>query len=628
MPRSYQPVEFNNFVGGLVTEASPLTFPNNASLDEENFVLNRDGSRSRRNGVGYESNFSIVNTDQNLDLNGTVITSSYKWANAGGLSTNTIIVVQVGSSLDFFRGTSEVLSSTKFFTYNFTGLSEIIKFSYASVDGQLVVVNGSQDVFIFDFNTSAGDISTAITVTSKRLLIRDLFGTDDITSSGIDLRTGGNISLRPLLNAEPAAPNSHFYNLRNQGWGVPHARWDVGDDVQDTIITFEGFHPQHAFPSNADNINSYLYAQTDNDDGSKTVNRYDYKNQIANPPVNTYGPIGYFIIDALNRGASRRQVLQELQDKFPSNHSGLTSQAIGSIVNDQTPDGPTAVCAYAGRVWYAGFSGEVVQGDNHSPKMNSYLLFSQLIKDGSGINSCYQAADPTDPDASDLVDTDGGFVRIDEAHGIVGMAVLQNTLFILASNGVWTVTGGSGGGFTATNYQRIKLTNAGCISQGSIVVMQDSIFYWSLDGIYAITRNQFGDFSSANITDKTIKKFYMNINNESIRNAEGVYDSYTNTVRWLYNNYVGADDDVIELNLDVTTGAYFKHRIKSLSGQFPLMVRGIQTDPFRVSVSNNNILVTNGDTVIVTDGSDVVIDEESQVGGVKEVVYFTLTGID
>ena len=39
---------YKSFIQGLVTEASPLTFPENASIDEDNFVLNRDGSRSRR----------------------------------------------------------------------------------------------------------------------------------------------------------------------------------------------------------------------------------------------------------------------------------------------------------------------------------------------------------------------------------------------------------------------------------------------------------------------------------------------------------------------------------------------------------------------------------------------------
>ena len=40
--------EYNTFVKGIITEASALTYLENSSIDEDNFVLNRDGSRQRR----------------------------------------------------------------------------------------------------------------------------------------------------------------------------------------------------------------------------------------------------------------------------------------------------------------------------------------------------------------------------------------------------------------------------------------------------------------------------------------------------------------------------------------------------------------------------------------------------
>ena len=54
MARQKAKKEYNTFVKGLTTEAGPLTFPENASLIDENFVLNRDGSRQRRLGLNYE----------------------------------------------------------------------------------------------------------------------------------------------------------------------------------------------------------------------------------------------------------------------------------------------------------------------------------------------------------------------------------------------------------------------------------------------------------------------------------------------------------------------------------------------------------------------------------------------
>ena len=61
--------EYLTFVKGLITEASALSFPENASIDEDNFVLNRDGSRQRRLGFDYEE--SAVHTDTSIAYNAT-----------------------------------------------------------------------------------------------------------------------------------------------------------------------------------------------------------------------------------------------------------------------------------------------------------------------------------------------------------------------------------------------------------------------------------------------------------------------------------------------------------------------------------------------------------------------------
>jgi hypothetical protein len=63
MARQTAAVEINNFVKGLITEASPLTFPDNASLEEQNFVLNRDGSRERRSGMRLMAQENIINVE-------------------------------------------------------------------------------------------------------------------------------------------------------------------------------------------------------------------------------------------------------------------------------------------------------------------------------------------------------------------------------------------------------------------------------------------------------------------------------------------------------------------------------------------------------------------------------------
>ena len=59
MPKNAAKSEINNFIGGLVTNASELNYPPNASPDIENFELNKDGSIRRRPGIDFEGSFLL-----------------------------------------------------------------------------------------------------------------------------------------------------------------------------------------------------------------------------------------------------------------------------------------------------------------------------------------------------------------------------------------------------------------------------------------------------------------------------------------------------------------------------------------------------------------------------------------
>src|SRR3546814_9515593 len=82
---------------------------------------------------------------------------------------------------------------------------------------------------------------------------------------------------------------------------------------------------------------------------------------------------------------------------------------------------------YSGRIFYSGFPGTLIDGDTSSPKMSSYVLFSQLVTDATSIVACYQRNDPTSSDQSDLLDTDGGFIRIEGAFNMVGLRSEEHT---------------------------------------------------------------------------------------------------------------------------------------------------------------------------------------------------------
>jgi hypothetical protein len=286
MARSASTLEINKFIAGLVTDANPLTFPENASIEEENFVLNIDGSRQRRLGMDFEEDFQEITTTQIVSGDGPNF-SSYKWNNAGGDPEKSILVIQVGTEIKFFDLDSDPISAGLISTYNFSGASITATFGYATVDGILVVVTGLKQPRSFEF-TAPG----TITSNARTLKVRDFFGVEDFIS--VDLYD--NIENRPS-----STDSAHTYNLRNSTWAVPRPQGNT-EATEDPITYFQA--TASAFPSNSDSVNASLFADP-TDAGGPTLRRFFAEDLYKNPRGTVTAPTGYFIIDALERGASR-----------------------------------------------------------------------------------------------------------------------------------------------------------------------------------------------------------------------------------------------------------------------------------------------------------------------------------
>ncbi len=85
---------FRSFVKGLITEANQLTFPENASIDEANFVLNRDGSRFRRLGLDYETAYALTSTGYTEDDIKEGKQSFHHWESPAGDTTVALGIVR------------------------------------------------------------------------------------------------------------------------------------------------------------------------------------------------------------------------------------------------------------------------------------------------------------------------------------------------------------------------------------------------------------------------------------------------------------------------------------------------------------------------------------------------------
>tara|TARA_Y100001973_G_scaffold106665_1_gene186294 strand:+ start:14486 stop:16801 length:2316 start_codon:yes stop_codon:yes gene_type:complete len=608
MARQNQVVEVNSFVKGLITEASPLTFPENASLDEDNFNLRRDGSRDRRLGMDLEE--GAVDVVTGIPSSTTEIAfSTYTWGNVGGVPSRTYIVVQTGGTLRVFDPDQSPISSGLVHTESL-GVADITQpFSYANIDGDLVVVTGDKEIGLLSYD------GTSFSLRKDYIRVRDQWGVEDVVG-GKDLFSAEGLSTRPAT-----LPNTHLYNLRNQTFGPAKERGGEGHTLRDTIEVFSNDHPSGDYPSNSDNINYVMYPNPNNDQ-NRTGDQFYSEDLIGNPPGSFPAPKGHFIIDALERGKSRLEQEQSLRGNYPALVYGVSN-----LPTDATPGGPRTVAEYSGRVWYAGFEGTVVDGDARSPVLSSYVFYSQLVNDPSQIVNCYQEGDPTSKESPDLLDTDGGFIRVDGAYNIQALVSVGTGILVLAENGIWMISGGSDYGFSANNNMRRKISERGIQSPGSVVSVDNTVMFWADDGIYQIGPDQFGDYTSTNMTQNTIQKFYDDIPPEVKLDAKGNYDSYDQKVRWVYYNRIGDTEPARELIFDLNLGAFYTHTISTLDGNsYPRVVSPIEVPPFRLN--EDATLVINEGEPVVNDGEDVTQTISVRGSGTRELAYMVITGID
>lgn len=600
-------MEVNKFNAGLITDASPLTTTDNSSLDEDNFVLNIDGSRNRRLGMDYENNYDIINSPVEYNDSSTIAIRTFKWRNAGGDSSRVIQVVQVGNTLDFFQSDKASLSKGYFRREVFANSDLDTVFSFSTVDGMLVVANGDKDIYIFEYKHP-----NSISRTVKRLLIRDFFGVDDIIGSS-DLSRGPFVSSRPVTLSY-----SHIYNLRNQSFGIPRLNGN-GEVLADPITAFRTASGQK-YPSNADTVISALYPDAEDVD-DRTVERFFAADLFKNPIGNMRAAQGYFIIDALERGANRIIQNNNNQAKFPQ----LTNPVV-SLPRDETPSGATAVVEFAGRIFYSGFTGEVIDGDGHSPKLSSYVLFSKVVDSVADINQCYQSGDPTSKDFPDIVATDGGYIRINEAYGIQKLINLGSSLMVVANNGVWRIVGGTDNGFTANAYIVEKISDRGCTSPDSIALVDNGFMFWGDDAIYYVSPDQFGSWACNNISFGRIQKFYDDINVNDKQKSYGSYDSYERKVRWIYYNSSNTTLPVRELVLDLQLQAFYTNTVKQVGPAYPKPVAMYIGLSYQIGIDQSAVVV-NSDPVVVN-ADPVVISAEERLGSSqRELGYVVITSI-
>jgi|TARA_Y100000296_G_C5178676_1_gene261759 hypothetical protein len=557
---------FNTFVAGLITEAGPLTFPENSSKDELNCVLNRKGNRRRRLGVDYESSGALSATTLTDTAALAQAIHTEVWTSVAGSGSRNFLVLQIDTTLHFYDlATSPLSSGKKGFTqsinsFGASGATDLGSEPVNIVSGRGLMFVASSKLEPFYIEYDAGDDSIAATQIS--LEIRDFDGL--VESPAI---TNDN---------EPATlSTTHEYNLKNQGWNSP------GAGVNSPITDF--FSSKAVYPPNS----KQWWAGKDSNDSfdATLLTKFDAGNTLA--------PRGHYLLN-------------------PFYKDRTAASGVSGINVESESKRPEVLAFFAGRVWYMGVD---------SSKINGHIYFSQVLLTAAHSGRCHQEADPSSEDLAELIDSDGGVVVIPEIGKIRGAIVKDRFLIIFASNGVWAVSGGGTDGFKATDFQVQEVTSVGVTGEHTIVRTEAYPMWWSEQGIYTIQIDQIsGALIAQSMTQQTIETFYQDdIPSISKTYARGAFDEASKKIYWLYNTVAPTNDaDRWRFNavliFDTSLGAFYPWKISDLTNDSPYVFDVFNLQAIQATERIENVIDSSGNTVINV-ATDNIVTNVSTIAG-------------
>lgn len=553
MPQQLTQKPVTTFIKGLVTEAGELTFPPDASVDESNCDLRRDGSRRRRKGADRETNavlstFTISNTD---------IVNTGTWSNVGGQSGLEYLVVQKGATLYFYNKATAPYSDSLLahtvilgpYQAAGSGLSVTdTKCQFASIEGALVVASSAMDTVYVTRDNTLGTI--AVTTISFRTR---------------DFDWQGEISEYDTGDATPSVGRQ--YDTQNAGW--------VDTKGAAALVTYKAAnateHPPLSLPWYSGKDASGAF------DAAEWAALYAGTTLIGN---------GHYILNFFN--------------KDRATPSGL---AIATETEDSRFN---SVQAFGGRVFYAGLQ----SSDNAGT-----IMFSRLVESLSDLGECLQRNDPTSEVLSDLLDTDGGTIKIAEAIGIKKLYTIGAMLIVFAENGVWSISGVDGV-FRASEYSVKRISDIGMASPESFIDADGSPIWWSNYGIHTMSfEAATGNPKEQNISLSTIQTFWDNIPTDSKLNVHSVYDKINKRAYWAWPS--AGETVKAKLNeilvLDIAIQAFYPWTISDETSATDCVVGLAFYTGIGAAEAPLNVVTSIGDEVITSIGDDVVSTQLSNL---------------
>jgi len=544
----------NTFIKGLITEAGELTFPQDASIDESNCLLDRDGTRRRRLAVELETS----NVNSTFTLNNTFVFTTGKWKNAAGVAGLEFLVVQDGTTLRFYNTSSEPYSgnqesfSVDLKSFNFAGSvgPGLAKVQMDTANGSLVVTSEAIEPFYVEYDSNANTIST--TKISPR--VRDFEWLGDTTSYTSD---------------KSNADTNRQYDTANSGWS--------GTKGSAALAT---------------------YLAIDSNQNEEPDNKYP---PLTHPWYSGKNTSGDFSVAEWNKvftGSTLTGNGSFILDFFSKNRSAASG--IAGITTENENSRFKAVASFSGRIFYAGLTGS---------KGTGKILFSKYLDNITESDRCYQQNDPTSEEISDLLDTDGGVISIPEASNILKLHVFGSSIFVFAENGVWQIVGVDGV-FKSTEYSISQVSQIGLNNAQSFVSVEGVPMWWSKHGIHTLSFDEVsGRAQEQNISIGTIQKFFEAIDGNARQQCSAVYDETNKRIHWFYPNN---NESVISkknkvLTLDITLQAFYPWTITDSSSNTDYILGAEYFPGFGSDFADNDVITLDGDDVIASVRQDNVI---------------------
>ncbi len=299
MPRVSGSKDYISLANGLITESSPLNFPEGATADELNFVLNKDGLiRERRKGFSFQRPQNVV---ESLDV---TIENAVYWK-----SPDLIILVTTDATP---KTTLRIYRNDENFTQVLVqNINSSISSTQISENTNFVVITTSADQkpVVLEYEPQ----NSRVEIYDINLYVRDFELVDDNLG----------VAERPLpLSGLPTPPpldmsDNHLYNLYNAGWYLDRRiQNEASQPFGDPIEAFREYSlsgpPFGVYPSNSDIVSIGVSI---NENGVTTF-RADELNGTA--LGNTEAPRGHYIYDINDFDREARR-LDRTIDGAPSN---------------------------------------------------------------------------------------------------------------------------------------------------------------------------------------------------------------------------------------------------------------------------------------------------------------------